>query len=195
MLIINSTVYKTIFDSINIELHEDIKKYNKSIIKENEINFADNILSNIREGILLLTSELDIVYTNKRFKYLFAADSDKSIREIFDKEIYKNIYNFSKNINDKYVFEWVIGSLGNPILASFILKFIEDKFILIVVSEINDVLAGKELEACYYIIRGYSERETAKLLYKSRTTVNSNKVRAKEKLKQNNLFYLLDKLT
>ncbi len=173
-----------------ISLKESAEQIND--LKKN----IETIISNIPEGILLLSPELEITYFNNRIKELFGIqESDKkNIKKLFDKVIYKNIYNFSKKKKDKLIFEWIIGKPENPVLVSIILKFINEKFILIVMSEIKNVLAEKELETCFYIIRGFSERETAKLLHKGRTTVNSNKTRAMEKLKKCNYSTLLNRI-
>lgn len=199
--IIFSTTYN------NILIQEGNKNYKaKSGIKR-KIPLVDNdagniqinelkqnieiILSNITEGILLLRSGLEISYSNERFNNLFGKTKYKNIKELFGKEIYENIYNFSISGNNKYIFEWVIGTPENPILVSIILKPINKNYLLLIASEIKDVLTKKELQNCYYIIRGFSERETAKILFKGRTTVNSNKARATEKLIRNNYTTML----
>ena len=168
-----------------IALKDSVSQINE--LKSN----IETIMSNIPEGIMLLNTDLEITYSNGKIKELFLEKNIKTIKDLSDKEILGNIYDFSKKKNNKLIFEWITGSPEHPVLISMILQYINEKFILLVIYEIKNVLTKTELQNCYYIIRGYSERETAKLLYKGRTTVNSNKVRAIEKLKQTDYTTLL----
>jgi DNA-binding CsgD family transcriptional regulator len=184
--------YKNITSCFIIE-EEKIKYSKKKILIKN----LEMIFSSIPEGILLFNHGLEINYANDKFKDLFniKGDSpDEILQELLDPGIYEKIKKFINEKIDKSAFEWIIENQNKKILIKIILKYISPDIILLLAKEINDVLAGKELDACYYIIRGYSERETAKILYKSRTTINSNKVRAKDKLAQNNYLSLINKL-